>query len=479
MTKQADPIGNVLSFDYDDLGRLLNKHVPGKLLSRFLCDNEKPTDPNVKIDGAVAWFDWGLNSTHTFTLPSWASVHTVSNLTVDTATSSLKASATQPNYYGYISHRISDTIDEPLILTVTFRDNPGSYIYVQLRDANWQNIVNNVVGNLASGSGRIVTKRITVDFQSNPTLRYILVYRYYGDVEIFDTSISRAQIGSTLTAVNAPESIGRPFSVQNGIGLLTAFADSTGQTAFSYDLRGRKTAERKVIEDSNLSRLGYVTDTTYTPDNLPLTMRYPNNEVVTYGYDAARRLASLLSSRPTSNSGGQPIQILSDVQYDSHGLLSHLDYGNDQTHTDRQYYSDYTYWSTDLHLHTLISWNEVQSKLLQSASYSYDEAGNVKNITDGTTTDGTRGAARGSYVYDDLDRLLQATIPSASNPSQNTTQTFAYDSIGRTKTFEGRQQEFGQSECSDRKPHQLCRVIITPNVSARTCTTMLQAMYSG
>ena len=299
VTKQTDPIGNVLTFDYDDLGRLLDKHVPGKLLSRFFYDNEKPTEPNVKVDGAVAWFDWGLNATHSFSLPSWASVHTVSYFNVNTATSSLTNSMPD-NYYGYISHRIDDNVDEPLVLTVTFRDNPGCYVYVQLRDANWQNIVNNLVGNLATGSGRIVTKRITVDFQSNPTLRYILIYRYYGDVEIFDTSISRAQIGPPLAAVNAPESVGRPFSVQNGIGLLTAFADLTGQTALSYDLRGRNTAERKVIEDTNLSRLGYVTDTTYTQDDLALTMRYPNNEVVTYGYDAARRLVSLtFLNRPT------------------------------------------------------------------------------------------------------------------------------------------------------------------------------------
>jgi RHS repeat-associated protein len=452
LIQQTGPANYVLRFDYDELGRLLNKYAPGQLLAQYFYDSKKPSDPNLDITQGVAFFDWGLNTTSTFTLPAWASVHQVSAFTASTAASSIKAPATLANYSGYLSHQVSDSVDEKMLLSVTFRDNPGAYIYIQLRDANSAIVVNDISGNLVGGTGGVVTRQVVVDLQTHPSVRYIRVQRYYGDVEVFSTSLSRARTNGTYTYTNAPESIGRSFDVQGGIGRLSALQDRTGQTSFAYDFRGRKTAERKVLQGQ-----GYVTDTTYTQDDLVDTMRYPNNELVSYAYDAGRRMSTLTSDRSLpSPTPLVPVRLAGAVGYDAFGHVAHIDFGGGGQTPPRQYYTDYTYQPTDLRLDTIIS-KTAGNIPFQSLGFDYDFEGNVTLVTDTAVGGGTtQGKAKASGItYDGLNRLTSATMENATTTAPFPL-SFAYDPIGNMTTHQGLAQTFGSS-CGA-QPHQMCRV---------------------
>jgi hypothetical protein len=66
-----------------------------------------------------------------------------------------------------------------------------------------------------------------------------------------------------------------------GLGRRTAMTDTTGSTAWGYDLRGRAITETKVI-----SQTRFVTTYSYRSDDLLAGMTYPDGEPVSFGYDA-------------------------------------------------------------------------------------------------------------------------------------------------------------------------------------------------
>jgi len=66
----------------------------------------------------------------------------------------------------------------------------------------------------------------------------------------------------------------------NGKGRRTSMNDGSGSAAWLYDSRGRVTKETKVI-----ASVSFVTEWTYNLADLPETMKYPDGEIVTTGYN--------------------------------------------------------------------------------------------------------------------------------------------------------------------------------------------------
>lgn len=64
---------------------------------------------------------------------------------------------------------------------------------------------------------------------------------------------------------------------------------------------------------------------------------------------------------------------------------------------------------------------------LQDATYTYDANGNITQIVDASNTDSSKSAA---YTYDDLNRMLTATITSVAAGQSTYTHTYVYNAIG-------------------------------------------------
>jgi RHS repeat-associated protein len=64
---------------------------------------------------------------------------------------------------------------------------------------------------------------------------------------------------------------------------------------------------------------------------------------------------------------------------------------------------------------------------LQNSTYAYDANGNITQIVDAS---GTHGAKTANYTYDDLNRLIEASITNVPTGQTAYDQTYAYNAIG-------------------------------------------------
>jgi RHS repeat-associated protein len=180
-----------------------------------------------------------------------------------------------------------------------------------------------------------------------------------------------------------------------GIGYRTGMSDASGSAHWRYDARGRTSAETRIIGGQS-----YTTRTIYRTDDLPISMVYPDGEIVFYAYD--------VWNRPISLSGDQSVEFtsyISEASYNALGQITQLGYGNDTA-------ASYSYDPQ----HHRLSGIQVQGVL--NLQYDYDDVGNVLTLTDG-------GQAT-TFVYDELDRLLSA--------SGVYTASYSYDAIGNLLT---------------------------------------------
>lgn len=167
-----------------------------------------------------------------------------------------------------------------------------------------------------------------------------------------------------------------------GRGRLTSMTDPSGTTTYQYDALGRVTQEVKTV-------LGVAYTTSYAYDgagNL-LSIRYPSGRVVEYGYNGINRVISASGTK-----GGTTTTLASGIAYDAAGNLSSLPLGNGVV-------QDHSYDGANRLLSVV-----VHAPWTVAASWTYDNVGNVTQITDNLSVPPTR-----SYSYDPLDRLNQAS----------------------------------------------------------------------
>lgn len=197
-------------------------------------------------------------------------------------------------------------------------------------------------------------------------------------------------------------------------GRLTKVSYGVDRMSFIYDALGRVVSETKKIDGQfftvarSYDLLGRVT-----------TLKYPDGEVVTTTYNNQGAVERVASSAQV---------YVSNLDYNAAGQATKIVYGNGVV-------SDYTYNPLTLRLDRLVS--QGASGVLQDFTYTFDNIGNVKTITDAVHT-GTQ-----AFLYDDLDRLIQAT-------GSYGVRTYAYDAIGNLTLKDGVTQVY-----ADVRPHAI------------------------
>jgi RHS repeat-associated protein len=191
----------------------------------------------------------------------------------------------------------------------------------------------------------------------------------------------------------------------NGIGRKTSMTDSSGSTGWTYDTRGRLSAETKTITGAS----AFVTSWQYNTGDLPITMNYPDSEILTYGYNTDGTLKTV-----TSSTGGT---YMNDIQYDEAGRLKLLQYGSNIINKTFNYFA----WNTADMGGLLSSVSASSTSNLQNLAYNYDKDGNVLTIVDGNM-----GPQTQTFTYDELNRIKSTSVTGGTNGLYS--ESYDYDS---------------------------------------------------
>ncbi len=200
---------------------------------------------------------------------------------------------------------------------------------------------------------------------------------------------------------------------QYGIGKRTGMSANAGAdtTTWTYDVRGRAINEHKVIDGQPFD-----TGTSYNDADLPLTVTYPDGEIVSNHYNARMMLDTVSGTDP----------YISATTYDSAGRMSSRTLGNGVK-------SGYTFnpWNVQGgRLLNLTTTGPADQTTLQNITYTYDAIGNIKSIAD-MLNNQTQ-----SFNYDSLDRLTQAYT--TGNADGAYSENYSYDPVsGNLKTKAG------------------------------------------
>lgn len=177
----------------------------------------------------------------------------------------------------------------------------------------------------------------------------------------------------------------------NGKGRRTGMSDASGTTAWVYDKQGRVTSQTNTFT----GQTALTTSWTYDAMNRPLSMTYPDGENIALTYNAQNQIATLGARVTASN-------------YNAANQLTSLTLGNGAITT-------YTYNTQNLRLTNLTT-----SASIQNLSYQYDNAGNIKTITDAIRSETS------TFNYDDLNRLTSFNLSGATPEAH----TWGYNTLG-------------------------------------------------
>ena len=184
------------------------------------------------------------------------------------------------------------------------------------------------------------------------------------------------------------------------IGMRTSMTDQSGSTSWSYSNYGRTVQETRTI--------GTVANkiSTTASDWLGrvLTVQYPDQETVSYTYDALGR---------AKNASGSQAGNLATLAYNALSQLTTSSLGNGVTVAN-------SYNSATNRLSERSA--AMNSTKLIDFSYLYDQTGNITNIADSVL-----GETQ-TFQYDPLNRLINASDVSGTTNKYG--QAFQYDKIG-------------------------------------------------
>ena len=186
-----------------------------------------------------------------------------------------------------------------------------------------------------------------------------------------------------------------------GIGKRTGMVDEAGSTSWFYEDSGRTVTETRTID-----AVDYSFETTSDWLGRVEQIKYPDNEEVTYGYDALGRVDTLVDGSSST---------LADLAYNVLGQITQLDLGNETQISNTYDFSDNTYRLTD----RIVDHSSTQ---YIDFDYFYDDVGNITQINDHKLDEIL------TYDYDDLNRLTSADAFVGSDFSYR--QRFDYDKVG-------------------------------------------------
>ena len=194
--------------------------------------------------------------------------------------------------------------------------------------------------------------------------------------------------------------------------------DATGNSSWTYDEYGRTTTATRVVDGRS-----YVSANTYDALDRVREMTYPDNETLTYSYQPNTLLDGIQFSIGN-------LDLVSDIVYKDIGLLDSYTLGSSPTTATQSF----EYWKIDdASRSPFAAIKRIKlskdSTDLVNREMQYDAVGNVTKIVDGVNSETV------DYTYDDLDRILTASVP--------TGESFAYDTIGNMTSKAGTALNYG------------------------------------
>jgi RHS repeat-associated protein len=250
------------------------------------------------------------------------------------------------------------------------------------------------------------------------------------------------------------------ISLTNQIGRVTAHGNGAAHAFYGYDVRSREVATQHILNGSSYSyamTYGFpcssaaCTATTAATNGPALvSVKFPDNEVVAYTFDAGGARQSIKSTP----SGGTTQTIVSRVLRNSRGQTTEVDYGDGTSTT--HHYND----TTDLRVNQIETFlTATPTTILQLYTYAHDHNGNVTGVND-YCNEASTGACSSSaanttytasYTYDPRDQLVGTTRAGVAHP-------YAYDALGNLTNKEGVAQAYFPSGPGKPQPHAVSTV---------------------
>jgi len=212
--------------------------------------------------------------------------------------------------------------------------------------------------------------------------------------------------GKTFSgSCSATPSISYTFDVgAYGKGHRSGMTDGSGSTAWTFDARGRTLSEVKTISGNP-----FITSWTYNSADQPVTMTYPDGEVLNYDYNSQGALNALTND--------QSFTYLASTKYDEAGRMTQMNLGSSNLlQKNFSYYA----WSSSVNggrLNNMTVTNS-SSATLQNLGYSYDSRGNITQINDPVNSETS------TFSYDSLSRLTAMTVTNGGTTVHS--ETFGY-----------------------------------------------------
>ena len=196
---------------------------------------------------------------------------------------------------------------------------------------------------------------------------------------------------------------GKAGDKYNRAGRLALVEDASGGEAYYYGKQGEVTKTVRTVMASVADIRTYVYGATYDSWNRVQTMTYPDGEVVTYHYNAAGQVESMMS-----NKQGRQSVIVDRIGYDKEGHTVYTKLGNGTETT-------YTYDKQRERLQVMNLTADGQT--VMENRYQYDAVDNILGITNAANpTSLTKlnkaklgGRSSHTYEYDELNRLIHAS----------------------------------------------------------------------
>lgn len=221
----------------------------------------------------------------------------------------------------------------------------------------------------------------------------------------------------------------------------------SASTSYTYSVFGKIASEVVVLDGQN-----FTTSFQYDRQGNVTLITYPDNLQVSYGYNSAGQPETV----SYKNSGETNFQeFITNTAYGPHGLLTQQVRNNGVTVNN-------VYDSSKLY--RLIGKTTTNSGglYLQHLAYEYDPSNNITKIIDSSNTNSAKTV---NFVYDDLNRVINANSTGAIN-GQNYSESYTYDPLGNLtyKSGQGIYSYEGNIGTNYANAHAVTKIVDGQNV---------------